>query len=336
MGQEIDGDGLCTCILPLMCSDSAGMTVGGAAVMLYMTIREGQVLIDQISTQAPNPHRRASSFEPVALLLGIPLLYRLFPRHYLPHWVEDDAAQSASASTSASFPSKPISKALDPSLDPDIDIDTTTATPATAHNPPVSLRATETLLLTAAHGCSGEGQGYDTPNTYLTPEAVDLPERQCTLCLEPRGTGEGSGGTVGVTECGHIFCWGCLGGLEKVSPPAILSQVWSTAWPLDGSRGKGCMIRGVMFSWYTRLTNVAGMPAVSAKSTDGAAHCCLQLIVHETKTKVHMRPCFGLIVAHPGPGPVYRSRGTRRWPGVYVVPRECVCACAPEWTSSSP
>jgi hypothetical protein len=58
---------------------------------------------------------------------------------------------------------------------------------------------------------------YDLKNTYLTDDAISLPERQCTLCLESRGTGEGSGGTVAVTECGHVFCWGCLGGLEKVS-----------------------------------------------------------------------------------------------------------------------
>lgn len=62
---------------------------------------------------------------------------------------------------------------------------------------------------------------YDSPKTYLTQEALDLPERQCTLCLEPRGTGEGSGGTVAVTECGHVFCWGCLGGLEKVRSPFV-------------------------------------------------------------------------------------------------------------------
>lgn len=58
---------------------------------------------------------------------------------------------------------------------------------------------------------------YDEPNTYLTPEAQALPERQCTLCLESRGTGQDSGGTVAVTECGHVFCWCCLGSLEKVS-----------------------------------------------------------------------------------------------------------------------
>lgn len=60
---------------------------------------------------------------------------------------------------------------------------------------------------------------YDAKNTYLTDDAQQIPERQCTLCLEPRGTGEGSGGTVAVTECGHIFCWGCLGGLDKMECP---------------------------------------------------------------------------------------------------------------------
>ncbi|OXC67164.1 hypothetical protein AYX13_04266 [Cryptococcus neoformans] len=65
----------------------------------------------------------------------------------------------------------------------------------------------------------GANTSYDSPNTYLTQEALELPERQCTLCLEPRGTGEGSGGTVAVTECGHVFCWGCLGGLEKLECP---------------------------------------------------------------------------------------------------------------------
>lgn len=57
----------------------------------------------------------------------------------------------------------------------------------------------------------------DRNNTYLSSEAQAVAERQCTLCLEPRGSGEGSAGTVAVTECGHAFCWGCLGNLDKVS-----------------------------------------------------------------------------------------------------------------------
>ena len=78
-------------------------------------------------------------------------------------------------------------------------------------SPPLTppLTAEETVLLT-------KPSEYDKSNTYLSPDALALPVRQCTLCLEPRGTGEGSGGTVAVTECGHVFCWGCLGGLEKV------------------------------------------------------------------------------------------------------------------------
>lgn len=84
--------------------------------------------------------------------------------------------------------------------------------PLVSLSPPLSPISTpgESVLI-------GQNASYDTPNTFLSKEALELPERQCTLCLEPRGTGEGSGGTVAVTECGHIFCWGCLGGLEKVS-----------------------------------------------------------------------------------------------------------------------
>ncbi|ORX36426.1 Pex12 amino terminal region-domain-containing protein [Kockovaella imperatae] len=53
-------------------------------------------------------------------------------------------------------------------------------------------------------------------NTYLTARARGIPDRQCSLCFEPRGT---TGGTVAVTECGHVFCWECLGGLEKSECP---------------------------------------------------------------------------------------------------------------------
>jgi hypothetical protein len=107
-------------------------------------------------------------------------------------------------------------------------ISTSTLTSTPAHpslhrpvlplSPPLTppLTAEETIILT-------KSTSYDVPNTYLTPDALALPERQCTLCLEPRGTGEGSGGTVAVTECGHVFCWGCLGGLEKVCERSSVS-----------------------------------------------------------------------------------------------------------------
>lgn len=97
--------------------------------------------------------------------------------------------------------------------------------PASASPPltPTREKPKEKVVLGGPPGTQGDDSvvvtsdvDYDEPNTYLTEEARDLPERQCTLCLESRGTGEGSGGTVAVTECGHIFCWGCLGGLDKV------------------------------------------------------------------------------------------------------------------------
>ena len=165
----------------------------------------------QISTQAPNPNQRPSSFEPLAILLAIPLLFRLLPRR-VASASPDDPSSTSIAAWLTQVPDKPISQALDPALDPDMQSGQSAA-------------GEQSLLLSA-------GAAYDAPNTYLTPEAQGLPERQCTLCLEPRGTGEGSGGTVGVTECGHVFCWGCLGGLEKVSRrgsyrvhPSALDQV---------------------------------------------------------------------------------------------------------------
>jgi peroxin-10 len=112
----------------------------------------------------------------------VPLLVRLFPR---PASTVDPTIPGANVPV-AKRPILPSSPPLTPPLTP-----------------------TQTILLS-------KDSDYDIPNTYLTPQAQALPERQCTLCLEPRGTGEGSGGTVAVTECGHIFCWGCLGGLEKV------------------------------------------------------------------------------------------------------------------------
>ena len=56
-------------------------------------------------------------------------------------------------------------------------------------------------------------------NTYLHSEVRSMANRQCTVCLDPRGEGEGSRGAVAVTECGHAFCWSCLGSLEKAECP---------------------------------------------------------------------------------------------------------------------
>ncbi|TYJ53534.1 hypothetical protein B9479_005803 [Cryptococcus floricola] len=146
--------------------------------------------ISYISTLPPRrPEQRQASYEPLGLLMLLPFLYRLLPRRQ----TEDQSAI--------------LSQASHGTLAGDSEESPTLAEPVGAPK-----TAEQTVLMSS----SAE---YDKPNTYLTQKAIALPERQCTLCLEPRGTGEGSGGTVAVTECGHIFCWGCLGGLEKLECP---------------------------------------------------------------------------------------------------------------------
>lgn len=114
--------------------------------------------------------------------MALPLLYRLFPRG------SNEVAPSVTAATLMAKEKL----GLPGRSDVKVDIDSVVVT---------------------------DEVDYDAKNTYLTDDAQQIPERQCTLCLEPRGTGEGSGGTVAVTECGHIFCWGCLGGLDKMECP---------------------------------------------------------------------------------------------------------------------
>jgi len=143
--------------------------------------------LSYISTLPPKPGGQgAPSYEPLALLLALPIMYRLFPRR---------------VSSGSDRP-------------------TTIQPPLNGHGliPPLSPPLTPPPDPHQTFALSKPGN-YDEPNTYLTHDALALPERQCTLCLEPRGTGEGSGGTVAVTECGHVFCWGCLGGLEKPECP---------------------------------------------------------------------------------------------------------------------
>lgn len=138
----------------------------------------------------PRPaEQRAASYEPLGLIMALPLLYRLFPR------------TSATPSSSAGMPSQVVAGTAEEKIwdAPDAAIQ------------PVAGPEDSVVVTNEAQ--------YDVLNTYLDEEARDLPERQCTLCLESRGTGEGSGGTTAVTECGHIFCWGCLGGLDKMECP---------------------------------------------------------------------------------------------------------------------
>ncbi|WWD16776.1 hypothetical protein CI109_101208 [Kwoniella shandongensis] len=147
--------------------------------------------VSYISTlPATPPERRAPSYEPLGLLMLLPFLYRFLPSRR-------ESSQESSV----------IGADRHPALSSNQEKNDTLPLSAPFITPE------QTLLLTK------DGTTYDQLNTYLSNDALDLPERQCTLCLEPRGTGEGSGGTVAVTECGHVFCWGCLGGLEKLECP---------------------------------------------------------------------------------------------------------------------
>ncbi|WVQ73875.1 hypothetical protein IAR50_003456 [Cryptococcus sp. DSM 104548] len=146
--------------------------------------------VSYISTLPPRrPDQQQASYEPLGLLMLLPFLYRLLPRRHM----DDHSAIPPQAGRGSLKEDSEESPALTEPI----------GAPKTTE---------QTILMSSS-------AKYDKPNTYLTQEAIKLPERQCTLCLEPRGTGEGSGGTVAVTECGHIFCWGCLGGLEKLECP---------------------------------------------------------------------------------------------------------------------
>nr|XP_019049952.1 hypothetical protein I302_00372 [Kwoniella bestiolae CBS 10118]OCF28882.1 hypothetical protein I302_00372 [Kwoniella bestiolae CBS 10118] len=151
--------------------------------------------LSYVSTLPPKPiDKRPASYEPLGLLMLLPFLHRL-------------STQIRSSIQPSNEPSSEIPPKHIPIPTPYKDDILPLSPPLT---PP--LTAQQTILLESQHT-----DKYDQPNTYLTEDALDLPERQCTLCLESRGTGQGSGGTSAVTECGHVFCWGCLGGLEKVS-----------------------------------------------------------------------------------------------------------------------
>lgn len=134
--------------------------------------------------------------------MALPILYRLFPQSH-PSSVSDPTSNHTQ-----------LSSALR-SLEPE------------SHLPIIPRQSSPLNSLQKDSLVSSGPEEYDESNTYLTPEAQLLPSRQCTLCLEPRGTGSGSGGTVGVTECGHIFCWGCLGGLDKVSERSSVASVFT-------------------------------------------------------------------------------------------------------------
>ncbi|WWC87532.1 uncharacterized protein L201_002422 [Kwoniella dendrophila CBS 6074] len=152
--------------------------------------------LSYVSTLPPRSiDRKPESYEPLGLMMLLPLLYRLI-------------SKLSSSSTTATTSSDD---------NPNIGIPTPYKDEIIPLSPPLltpPLNAQQTIIIQ-----STETEKYDELNTYLDKDCLELPERQCTLCLESRGTGQGSGGTTAVTECGHLFCWGCLGGLEKLECP---------------------------------------------------------------------------------------------------------------------
>lgn len=84
---------------------------------------------------------------------------------------------------------------------------------------PTDLKPTTQTLQTNPYKIDNNPiSSHTPPQTILPSTALTIPDRQCPLCLSPRGVAPESGGTA-VTECGHVFCWGCIQewGHEKVS-----------------------------------------------------------------------------------------------------------------------
>lgn len=153
-----------------------GRRVAGLSYVSFLAHRPGSALIVQISLTPPRSHVPVT-YEPLSLILAIPLCYRIL-RWYQNRSSDDQMAEDSCAPSLSSANNRSMSRSPRSAVD-DMDV-----------------------------------QG---PNTYLAEDAREDIERQCTLCLESRGSGEGSGGSVAVTECGHVFCWGCLASLDKVS-----------------------------------------------------------------------------------------------------------------------
>ena len=128
-----------------------------------------------------SPESGRPTYEPLGLVLLISLLLRRV-RHPLQHIPASNSGETGNLQPTLDLGSDSIYPAT-------LELDTAT----------VDIAPNKPLL------------------TYLTKDALSLPERQCSLCFDPRGTSEESSGAVAVTECGHVFCWGCLGGLEKAS-----------------------------------------------------------------------------------------------------------------------
>lgn len=137
-------------------------------------------------TSVPEKQGGSPTYEAVGVLLALPMLHKL-----LSGWRGRQAAEAVDTEVGLHDKAK-----RDPNSGHTYTIDS---------QPALSLATTST---------TGPQEHTVLPLAQLTN-----PTRpQCPLCLAPRGVAPESGGTC-VTECGHVFCWGCIQewGHEKVS-----------------------------------------------------------------------------------------------------------------------
>ncbi|KAJ9099269.1 hypothetical protein QFC21_004150 [Naganishia friedmannii] len=137
-------------------------------------------------TSVPEKKGGSPTYEAVGVLLALPMLSKL-----MSGWRVRQAVQEVGADTGVQ------------------DKENQNTSPGhtyTIDSQPALALATSTTTAAQEH-------------TILPLAQLTGPARpQCPLCLAPRGVAPESGGTC-VTECGHVFCWGCIQewGHEKVS-----------------------------------------------------------------------------------------------------------------------
>lgn len=156
-----------------------------------------KLIFEQITGSPAITQKAPSSYEPIGFLLLLPIINRL-----LADWQARRASETETTISEAQAV-PPTSRAykIDGQAITDPDPPSEAALPLMDPSKP----------------------SY-TPYSILPTSALANPDRQCPLCLSPAGVAPESEGTC-VTECGHVFCWGCIQGwsVEKVSLIALIA-----------------------------------------------------------------------------------------------------------------
>ncbi|KAI1121896.1 Pex12 amino terminal region-domain-containing protein [Nemania abortiva] len=92
---------------------------------------------------------------------------------------------------------------------------------AVTHTPPPPLPPSSSTSKNAAKGGSGGGDGdgvrYDLVNEDAMRWIKGAQQRKCTLCLEELKD-------PAATQCGHVFCWACIGDWVREKPECPLCR----------------------------------------------------------------------------------------------------------------